>query len=602
MLGVAAMKLRNARSELARYVDADVKDLVLVENCTAAATAVIRAARLRAGDVVIHLSTAYGMVKNALRHAADENDADVCELPVEFHGLGARPLGRNGAPLEDTLAEMCDAFITTGRRVAMVTFDYISSCPGTIMPVRELAAVCKSRNVPTVLCDAAHALGQVRLSMRALEEHGVTHLMADAHKWLYSPKGSAMLWVTGNGECQSTIHPSVIGAVCSNSRTTDFDPEALRGLSEFERRFQYTGTRDYAPLVCVVDALRWREKIGESVILGYNHDLAVWGQEFLAKEWDTEVLVPKECTAFMAHARVPVRSSRAAHLLNRRLKEEHAIHVMAFELPPRVTSQNESRRTHWVRPCAQLFVSREDFRKLAAATLSMAKQCDAAANAGSVWLARTRARVSRTKRESERLEALALATEEANARGVCRAKHTVTFGFDVPATAEGEERGGFGKGARVFSDSARDLAAVEAVAKYSAGALGGGFAGARGSTKAAGNDEAGFSSDDSYARAPSSKFSSPRSAGYLPALAENASLPIGSVARIRRGEASKPGFSASPVSIMDVSGTSSASSVGARSFDGSVDGSVDGSGFAHPDWASRPRGVYASGARNAARE
>ncbi len=76
MLGVAAMKLRATRGDLAAYVMADVKDLVLVENCTAAATAVIRASELRAGDVVIHLLTAYGTVKNALQHAADLVGAD----------------------------------------------------------------------------------------------------------------------------------------------------------------------------------------------------------------------------------------------------------------------------------------------------------------------------------------------------------------------------------------------------------------------------------------------------------------------------------------------------------------------------------------------
>ena len=172
----------------------------------------------------------------------------------------------------------------------MVTFDHIASCPGAIMPVAQMARVCKQRNVPTVLADAAHALGQVRLDLRALEAAGVTHFMADAHKWLYSPKGSAMLWVTR--EAQASMYPSVVGAVCSNSRTTNFDPAALANLSEFERRFQYTGTRDYTPLVAVADALRWREKVGESAILGYNHSLAVWGQEFLASEWNTETLVP----------------------------------------------------------------------------------------------------------------------------------------------------------------------------------------------------------------------------------------------------------------------------------------------------------------------
>ena len=188
------------------------------------------------------------------------------------------PAGAGGAPLAERLAELCDGVAASGRRVAMVTFDHIASCPGAIMPVAQMARVCKQRNVPTVLADAAHALGQVRLDLRALEAAGVTHFMADAHKWLYSPKGSAMLWVTR--EAQASMYPSAVGAVCSNSRTTNFDPAALANLSEFERRFQYTGTRDYTPLVAVADALRWREKVGESAILGYNTASRCGGRSF----------------------------------------------------------------------------------------------------------------------------------------------------------------------------------------------------------------------------------------------------------------------------------------------------------------------------------
>jgi selenocysteine lyase/cysteine desulfurase len=62
--------------------------------------------------------------------------------------------------------------------------------------------------------------------------------MADAHKWLFSPKGSAMLWVTR--AAQPNVYPSVVGAVCSNSPSTNFNPAVLAGLSEYERRFQYT--------------------------------------------------------------------------------------------------------------------------------------------------------------------------------------------------------------------------------------------------------------------------------------------------------------------------------------------------------------------------
>ena len=579
MLGVAAMKLRAARADLACYVNAEARDVVLVENCTAAATATIRSARLRAGDVVIHLSTAYGMVKNALRHAADAVGADVLSLAVEFRGGGSPPAGAGGAPLAERLAELCDGVAASGRRVAMVTFDHIASCPGAIMPVAQMARVCKQRNVPTVLADAAHALGQVRLDLRALEAAGVTHFMADAHKWLYSPKGSAMLWVTR--EAQASMYPSVVGAVCSNSRTTNFDPAALANLSEFERRFQYTGTRDYTPLVAVADALRWREKVGESAILGYNHSLAVWGQEFLASEWNTETLVPPECTAFMAHARVPVSTPGAAALLNRRLREERATHVMAFELPARA-HLGETEPTHWVRPCAQLFVSRDDFAHLAAATKELAGECEAAAKAACAWLARTRARLMR-ERALERAEEAALAAEAAAAAGA-RARHAVTVGFEVaPASVPHiSGSGSFGAGAR--TDSAFDLAAVEAVAKYSAGALGTPNAAAKAARDATTSvsEEAAKTAAVKYGSA--GPFSSPRSVGFLPALAEEdvVSGVAGKLGALALGKGL--GYAAaSPVSIIDVSGTSSASSVGTPR-----EGSVDGAGFALPEWVKTP--------------
>jgi isopenicillin-N epimerase len=578
MLGVAAMKLRAARADLACYVNAEARDVVLVENCTAAATATIRSARLRAGDVVIHLSTAYGMVKNALRHAADAVGADVLSLAVEFRGGGSPPAGAGGAPLAERLAELCDGVAASGRRVAMVTFDHIASCPGAIMPVAQMARVCKQRNVPTVLADAAHALGQVRLDLRALEAAGVTHFMADAHKWLYSPKGSAMLWVTR--EAQASMYPSVVGAVCSNSRTTNFDPAALANLSEFERRFQYTGTRDYTPLVAVADALRWREKVGESAILGYNHSLAVWGQEFLASEWNTETLVPPECTAFMAHARVPVSTPGAAALLNRRLREERATHVMAFELPARA-HLGETEPTHWVRPCAQLFVSRNDFAHLAAATKALAGECEAAAKAACAWLARTRARLMR-ERALERAEEAALAAEAAAAGGRARARHAVTVGFEVAPASVPHISGSFGAGAR--TDSAFDLAAVEAVAKYSAGALGTPNAAAKAARDATTSvsEEAAKTAAVNYTNA--GPFSSPRSVGFLPALAEEGVVSgvVGKLGALALGKGL--GYAAaSPVSIIDVSGTSSASSVGTPR-----EGSVDGAGFALPEWAKTP--------------
>ena len=545
MLGVAASKIQAAREKLAAYVRAHKQDVALVENCTAATSAVVRAARFQPGDVVLHLSTAYGMVKNCLRHATGIVGAETREVAVEFHGNGTAPCGADGAPLAATLAAALDDVHAHGQRVALVTFDYIASCPGVLMPVHEMARECKARGVP-VLLDGAHVLGQIPLDCHALEKSGVTYFMADAHKWLFSPKGSAMLWVTRSA--QPDVHPSVVGAVCSNTPYTNFNPAVLEGLSEFERRFQYTGTRDYTPLIAVHHALEWRERVGEAAILGYNRGMAVWAQQWLAAVWRTETLVPADSTAFMAHARVPLRNGAAALLLNRRLKEECVTHLMAFSLPAR-KHLGETEPTHWIRPCIQLFVHPEDIRDLGANVLRMAPGCEAAAKAGAQWLAKSRRRIN------ERLAAEAALNSLPGA-------HKVTVGFDVAPVAAApsvEAVSAFGR-----RDSARDFTqlmphkeseAVAAVAKYSAGQLG---------------------SNNSSCSLFSLREDTEMLAEVANSLEEVVTLQR-SLGTIGHGiNVKKSSFqSESPMSVFDGLGTSVASSMGT---------SVDGSGFMAAEW------------------
>ena len=73
---------------------------------------------------------------------------------------------------------------------------------GTLQPVAEVAAACRSRGVP-VLCDAVQAVGKVRV--RA-DELGVDYLTVGAHKF-YGPLGAAALWVKGG----ATFEPYLFG-------------------------------------------------------------------------------------------------------------------------------------------------------------------------------------------------------------------------------------------------------------------------------------------------------------------------------------------------------------------------------------------------------
>ena len=216
------------------------------------------------------------------------------------------------------------------------------------------------------MLDGAHVLGQLPVNMKQLEAAGVRYWVSDAHKWLFSPKGSAVLWVSKAS--QDHVVPAALGAaVCSNASTANFNPKALEGLSEFETRFQYTGTRDYTPFAAIEAALDFRESLGESNIIGYNRGMAVWAQRHLSELWGTEALFPDERTCAMAHVKLPgVTSKAAASALSDILKKRHNIHVMMFGLP-NVPGNPNSGVSYWVRPCIQIYVTPEDIERLGTA-------------------------------------------------------------------------------------------------------------------------------------------------------------------------------------------------------------------------------------------
>ncbi len=61
--------------------------------------------------------------------------------------------------------------------------------------------------VPTsaVLVDGAHALGHIPVDITALSAAGIDFWLGNGHKWLFSPKGSCVLYVE-----YSTLAPNML--------------------------------------------------------------------------------------------------------------------------------------------------------------------------------------------------------------------------------------------------------------------------------------------------------------------------------------------------------------------------------------------------------
>jgi selenocysteine lyase/cysteine desulfurase len=94
----------------------------------------------------------------------------------------------------------------TGKPIRMVVVDAISSLPGVLLPFQPVLQLAKENNILSLL-DGAHSIGHIDLD---LHEMGPDFFVANCHKWLYTPRGCAIVYVAKRN--QGYIHPTTINA------------------------------------------------------------------------------------------------------------------------------------------------------------------------------------------------------------------------------------------------------------------------------------------------------------------------------------------------------------------------------------------------------
>jgi len=266
--------------------------------------------------------------------------------PVRFLGNGTSPVDIHGRPVVESVKEILTQY---NGQVRIAFFSHIASVPAWILPVEELARACNASGVP-VFVDGAHALGQIPVDVSRLAQAGVSYWVGNGHKWLYSPKGSAVMWV--GKWAQDQVVPTVISSAYKTGVVDEHN--------NFLNHFQYTGTRSYTAYCSIHDAIAWRNWVGEQTIMDYNHQLAVWAQGRLAELWNTETLLPASETGFMGHTRFPVDSADEMGKIDGALFQKYDTEVTTFPLVDPVTNAT----SYWIRLSAQLYLNEHDFETL----------------------------------------------------------------------------------------------------------------------------------------------------------------------------------------------------------------------------------------------
>jgi isopenicillin-N epimerase len=269
-----------ARQELAAFVGADPGDLVFVPNATYAVNSVLRSLPLNPGDELLTTDHEYNACKNALEFAASRSNARVVTARVPF------PLR---SP-QQAVAAVLDS-VTPRTRLALI--DHVTSQTGLVFPVAELVAELAKRGVE-VMVDGAHAPGMLPLDTQAV---GAAFYTGNCHKWLCAPKGAAFLVV--RPDLQRTVRPLAISHGANLER---------KDRSRYWLEFDYTGTDDPTPFLCVPEAIRFMGSLlpgGWSELLERNRALALRARDILIRALGCDPPCPDSMIGSLASVPIP---------------------------------------------------------------------------------------------------------------------------------------------------------------------------------------------------------------------------------------------------------------------------------------------------------
>ena len=332
-------RLEPARRSLAAFLHARAKDVVFLTNATSGVNAVVRSINLRAGDELLTTSHDYNACHNVVLETARAARARVSVAKIPF------PLQH-----ED---EIVDAVVrAAGKRTRLAMIDHVTSNTALVFPIAKIIRELNARNIP-VLIDGAHAPGMVPLNLSRL---GGAFYTGNLHKWICAPKGAAFLWV------HEDFQPSIQPAIISHGNNTP-----RPGFSPFQDRFDWAGTADPSPWLCVGEAIRWLGSLlpgGWPELRARNHQLVVAARRMLCDLLEVEPPCPENLLGFMATIPLPLRFQNRPRTGKidreaRRLYDEWGIEVPFVRIG--------SPQSRYFRISAQIYNSLPEYRYLAKA-------------------------------------------------------------------------------------------------------------------------------------------------------------------------------------------------------------------------------------------
>ena len=196
----AARAVHGCRERAAEMFDCQPEQVIFTSNCTHGLNIAIRSLVRPGGRVAVS-----GFEHNAVTR------------PLHLLGAQLCVAGRRLFDPADTLERFEDV-LKAGVDAAV--FTHVSNVFGYILPVEEMAALCRHYGVPFAV-DAAQSAGSLEVKLKAW---GADFIAMPGHKGLLGPQGTGLLLCAGDAQ------PLLVGGTGSESvrqDMPDFLPDRL---------------------------------------------------------------------------------------------------------------------------------------------------------------------------------------------------------------------------------------------------------------------------------------------------------------------------------------------------------------------------------------
>ncbi len=282
MHGAGATTRNALRALIAQRLQANPRDIGLLENTTAGLNAAASALRLQHGDNVILGEIDYLAVAMPWRHRARRDGLELRFVPARAGRI-----------------EAADVLERIDERTRVVALSTICWTSGALTDLAAIARETRMRGIHLIV-DATQTFGLLPLDTRSVPAQFIA---CGGHKWLLGTLGQGFLWV--HPECAARHQPPFVGFLSgtpAQGQWPDWFSSASSSLHDevmvpsTARAFESGGTPNYAGAITLLAALRLLDTVPQDELVAHVRTLGTQLIDGLQSRGFT-VLTPTEPTA-----------------------------------------------------------------------------------------------------------------------------------------------------------------------------------------------------------------------------------------------------------------------------------------------------------------